>query len=128
MKNTERDGNEIFEIISMSKYYSSMKSSWGVLAVNSKLAEEYGEFIIETMIRIGLINDKPSNDESIFEEAADVMICLLDSLTKCCPELTENEICANLDKALSKKKRKWDSKINYDVELNHIRSYFETNK
>ncbi len=86
-----------------------------VLARNSKIMEELGEFSEALLHKLGFLPHKTMK-ESIFGEAADVLICTLDTLADACPELTEEQLEEALIAELSKKSDKWERimKLRYE--------------
>ncbi len=73
---------------------------------NSKIMEELGEFSEALMHKLGYLPHKTMK-EPLMGEAADVIICVLDTLSAAYPELTEDELYNELQEQFVKKSEKW---------------------
>ena len=93
--------NEIFEL-SRSKYNNKP-----LFVRNSKIMEELGEFSEALMHQEGYLPHKTMKEE-LAGEAADVIICVLDTFAAANPGLTVFEVSALLQKHLELKTAKWE--------------------
>lgn len=73
---------------------------------NSKIMEELGEFSEALMHKMGFLPHKTMK-EPLVGEAADVIICVMDTLSAAYPELSEEELADLLMEHLNKKSEKW---------------------
>lgn len=87
-----------------------------VLARNSKLMEETGEFSQALLYKLGYLPHK-NIEEPLIGETADVILCLLDTLSSAYPENTPEELQEMLLEQLEKKSKKWEKvmKIRADI-------------
>lgn len=88
--------------LSRSKY-----NTLPLLARNSKIMEELGEFSEALLHKLGFLPHKVLK-EPLLGEAADVIICVVDTLAEAYPELTEEEVITQLHEHLQKKSVKWE--------------------
>lgn len=73
---------------------------------STKLTEELGEFSEALLHKMGYLPHK-SMKEPIEGEAADVILCLLDTLSCAYPEKSSSELMAMLDAEIHRKCDKW---------------------
>lgn len=73
---------------------------------NSKITEELGEFSEALLHKMGYLGHKTMK-EPLEGEAADVIICVLDTLACAYPELSEDELVAMVNSQLALKCTKW---------------------
>ena len=92
--------NAIFKIAQ----YDANK--WSPLVRNAKIMEEVGEFSEALLFKLGHLPHKKMK-EPIEGEAADVILCILDTLASVYPEMTHDELSEMLEKQLIKKSQKW---------------------
>lgn len=87
-----------------------------VLARNAKLMEETGEFSQALLYKLGYLPHK-NVEEPLIGETADVILCLLDTLSSAYPENTPQELQNMLLEQLQKKSKKWEKvmKIRADI-------------
>ncbi len=78
-----------------------------VLARNAKLMEETGEFSQALLHKLGYLPHKEMN-EPLMGEAADVILCLLDTLSSAYSELNPEQVLDSLTQQLLKKSQKWE--------------------
>lgn len=81
--------------------------SMPALALNNKLAEEFGEFAEALLVEQGYLQHKRDRIEGTFGEAADVIIVLLGVLAKHHRTMRPEEIKAQLADALERKNQKY---------------------
>lgn len=74
---------------------------------NSKIMEEVGEFSEALMFKEGFLPHKQMK-EQLEGEAADVIICIVDTLVGAYPDNTDDEINDMLVSQLKLKSEKWD--------------------
>jgi len=86
-----------------------------VLARNSKIMEEVGEFSEALLHKLGFLPHKTMK-EPLVGEAADVILCVLDTLASAYPELSEDELGSLILEQIEKKTQKWKDvmKLRYD--------------
>lgn len=87
-----------------------------VLARNGKIMEELGEFAEALLHKLGFLPHKTMK-EPLMGEGADVIICVLDTLSAAHPELTTEEIETQLLEQLALKSAKWSKvmRIRYET-------------
>lgn len=78
---------------------------------NSKIMEELGEFSEALMHKMGFLPHKIMK-EPLVGEAADVILCIVDTLSCAYPELSDEEVVALLQEHLLKKSYKWEKVMN----------------
>lgn len=101
----------IKQLFALAKSYNT----WVPLARNSKLMEEVGEFSEALLFKLGYLPHKTVK-EPIEGEAADIIICVVDTLQSVYPDLSPDELTEMLQKQLAKKSEKWkDVMINRAV-------------
>lgn len=91
------------------KLFTIAKSSdnnWTPLIRNSKLMEEVGEFSEALLHKLGHLPHKTMK-EPIEGEAADIILCVIDTLAGVYPDLTTDELHDMLELQLAKKSTKW---------------------
>ena len=79
----------------------------GPLNVNASIMAEVGELAEEIEIQYG-VSYKESGPDGILGEAIDSIICIVDLLYLCYPDLTNEEILA----VAKTKLQKWEDKVN----------------
>ena len=84
----------------------SNNNAWPALVRNAKIMEEVGEFSEALLHRLGHLPHKVMK-EPIEGEAADVIICVLDTLSAVYPSLDANQLTEMLTIELEKKATKW---------------------
>jgi NTP pyrophosphatase (non-canonical NTP hydrolase) len=82
-----------------------------VMARCIKIQEELGEFSEAFLHKLGYLPHKKMK-EPIEGEAADVIICIIDTLQTVYPDLSIDEVIIMLDTALVRKSQKWLVGIN----------------
>jgi hypothetical protein len=98
---------QLIEIIEQGR---SIKYPFPPLARLGKLFEEGGEFSETVLYSQGYLTHKAPK-ESPFGEAADVMICLVDTLASIYPELSSERIVEILESQILIKRGKWQSVV-----------------
>lgn len=83
-------------------------STFPVLVRNTKIMEEVGEFSEALLHKLGYLPHKTMK-EPLEGEAADIIICVIDTLAAAYPELSPDELTVMLADQLLKKSRKWVS-------------------
>lgn len=94
----------MIEIIKHSRQID--RDQFPVLASMAKCQEELGEFSEATLVQLGYLKYKTLKEDS-FGEAADVMICVLDTLAAQYPELSSERIMEIFEERVSQKIKKW---------------------
>ena len=92
----------------------SVANTWHPLVRNSKLMEEVGEFSEALLFKLGHLPHKTMK-EPIEGEAADIIICVIDTLQSVYPDLTPDELHDTLQLQLAKKSAKWASVISQRI-------------
>lgn len=77
-----------------------------VLARNTKMMEEVGEFSEALLHKLGYLPHKTMK-EPLEGEAADIIICVIDTMAAAYPDLSSEELNDMLIEQLVKKSRKW---------------------
>jgi len=99
--------NELLQIVKQGR---TMKYDWPPLARLGKVMEETGEFA-ETIMHIQGFLPHKSPKETPIGEAADVLICTIDTLASVYPELSPEHIIEELLKSIKHKSKKWKEVI-----------------
>lgn len=81
-------------------------NTWPALVRNAKLVEEVGEFSEALLHKLGYLPHKIMK-EPIEGEAADIILCVLDTLSAVYPDLTPDQLTDLLELQLAKKSIKW---------------------
>jgi NTP pyrophosphatase (non-canonical NTP hydrolase) len=81
-------------------------NTFPVLARNSKVMEEVGEFSEALLHKLGFLPHKKLK-EPIEGEAADVIMTIIDTLAGAYPELSAGELTEMLSAQIDKKSKKW---------------------
>lgn len=81
-------------------------NAFPALARNAKIMEEVGEFSEALLHKFGFLPHKKLK-EPIEGEAADVIMCVIDTLASAYPELSSGELAEMLSAQIDKKSRKW---------------------
>ena len=99
------------------------------LARLAKLFEEGGEFSETVMHKLGYLPHKTPK-ETPFGEAADVIICLIDTLASVYPELSPGWIAEALENHIEAKRKKWQQVViepqNAQVDLAYRKALQDT--
>ena len=102
----------------------TLKYPFPALARLSKLFEEGGEFAETVMHNQGYLPHKVPK-ETPFGEAADVIICVVDTLSACYPDLSPEWIAESLANHIRSKREKWKQVVidpqNQEYENNNCR-------
>lgn len=98
------------------KLSRSDQNTLPVMARNAKLMEEVGEFSQALMFGQGYLPHK-TVEEPLVGEAADVILCVLDTYAAAYPELSPEELAVNLVAQLEKKSAKWDRVMRVRADL-----------
>lgn len=77
-----------------------------VFEKTTKLGEEFGELCEATLLHFGRIRHKPTIGTPI-EEGVDMILCIIDVLSICYPELTGDQLMDQISLMLTEKKTKW---------------------
>lgn len=93
----------IKKLFTIAKSYTN---AWSPLVRNAKIMEEVGEFSEALLFKLGHLPHKTMK-EPIEGEAADIIICVIDTLQSVYPDMTVDELHDMLDKQLAKKSAKW---------------------
>lgn len=83
-------------------------NTWSPLVRNAKIMEEVGEFSEALLHKLGHLPHKTMK-EPIEGEAADIILCVIDTLASVYPDLTPIELANMLSLHLEKKSQKWVS-------------------
>lgn len=94
----------------------SRRSVFPLFVRNSKIMEELGEFSEALMHKAGFLPHKTMK-EPLEGEAADVIICVLDTLAEAYPELSINEVSSLLQYHLELKSAKWEKLLESQKQL-----------
>ena len=94
------------DVLTLSR--SVKRAHWTPTDRSVKLGEEFGEFSEAVLHKRGLLPHKTMK-EPIEGEAADIVICTLDTLASVYPELTPEEVINMLNEQLKLKVHKWHS-------------------
>jgi NTP pyrophosphatase (non-canonical NTP hydrolase) len=100
-------GNNVVEYESLFDISCNPKNTFPVLARNAKTMEELGEFSEALLHKLGHLPHKTMK-EPIEGEAADVILCIIDTLAGAYPELKAYELALILEIQLRKKSQKWE--------------------
>ena len=92
--------NSLFEIA------RSESNAWPALVRNAKIMEEVGEFSEALLHKLGYLPHKIMK-EPIEGEAADIIICVIDTLASAYPDLTPTQLTDMITHQLGKKSQKW---------------------
>lgn len=95
------------ELVSIVQLGRSIKYELPVLARLGKVTEEVGEFA-ETVIHHEGFLDHKVVKETPFGECADVIICSIDTLASCYPELSSERVVEHLLEMIKVKQAKWE--------------------
>lgn len=104
-------GEAIFETITLSRKIQPKADAvgWDLGDVLAKCTEELGEFSEAIQIKRGKMPHKEAVHNADVDEAADVLICVLDALARSYPDKPPSELHTMLSSALIKKGAKWES-------------------
>lgn len=97
--------NSMYRVFALSK---NKLNTLPLFVRNSKIMEEVGEFSEAVMFQQGYLPHK-NMKEPLEGEAADVIICVLDTLAAAYPDKTVDELVVMLSDQLSVKCEKWVS-------------------
>jgi NTP pyrophosphatase (non-canonical NTP hydrolase) len=78
------------------------------LARHAKLVEESGEFAEAILYKLNILNYKTMK-EPVEGEAADVIICVIDTLKSLYPDMDHDEFNNMLQSQIDKKCNKWSN-------------------
>ena len=104
----------IYEMIKNARAIKPMAEAlgWQVSDILAKSVEELGEFSTACLIKQGKIRNKTlEHADQPFDEAADVMICLLDAITRLYPDMPASEVYILFLCYVDKKRAKWVDKV-----------------
>jgi len=101
----------ILDVITKSIRLSRSMASWDIGAKFMKLQEEMGELAEVALYENGFNQHKAKPNEDSFGEGADVILCVLDVLSRLHLELTPHQVHHALALALSTKYKKWEKRI-----------------
>ena len=97
--------NEFIDIINFGKTVDN--DVWNTSDAVAKLFEEGGELSQAAMVKSGKLPHKIYKPDNDVEETADVILCALDILGKCNPNVPAEELLEKLRLMLIKKSAKW---------------------
>ena len=104
----------IYELLKASREVTPMAKAidWSISDTLAKSTEELGEFAEAVMVRSGKLKNKMAEHEyAPVDEAADVLICLMDSLTRLYPDKSPSELYCLFLYYVEKKTQKWVNKL-----------------
>ena len=107
-------GEPVYETIKNAKAIEPIAEAleWKVSDILAKSMEELGEFSTACLIKQGKIRNKTlEHDHQPFEEAADVLICMLDAITRLYPNMAASEVYPLFLYWIDKKRQKWVDKV-----------------
>ena len=81
-------------------------NTWSPLIRNAKIMEEVGEFSEALLFKLGHLPHKTMK-EPLEGEAADIILCVIDTLQSVYTDLTPDELSDMLEQQLAKKSQKW---------------------
>lgn len=99
------------DIVTKSVSLSRNMVSWDLGAKFMKLQEEMGEYAEAALYEAGYNQHKAKPDEDTFGEAADIVLCVLDTLSRLHMDMSGEQLSDALDAALLKKYTKWEKRI-----------------
>jgi hypothetical protein len=99
------------DVFTKSVNLSRSMASWDLGAKFMKLQEEMGEYAEVALYEAGYNQHKAKPKEDTFGEAADIILCVLDTLSQLHKDMTAEQVAAALDAALLKKYTKWEKRI-----------------
>lgn len=105
-----QDKNESRKIVQLASVNTAP-----VLVRHTKLTEECGEFAEALLHKLGYLPHKTMK-EPIEGEAADVIICVIDTLREVYQDLSKEEFFDMLQKQLDLKGQKWDNVLTGSTE------------
>ena len=79
-----------------------------VFEKTTKLGEEFGELCEATLAHFGHIRLKPTIGTPL-EEGVDMILCIVDVLSVCYPDMSSDQLMDQISLMLSEKKTKWRS-------------------
>ena len=85
--------------------------SWDTGAKFMKLQEVVGELAETALYEQGYNQHKPTPEEDSFGEGADVILCVVDIVSRLHPEMPTSQVYAHLQHALRTKYNKWERRI-----------------
>jgi len=85
--------------------------SWDTGAKFMKLMEEVGELSEAALFEQGYNQHKPAPVEDSFGEGADVILCVVDIVSRLHPEMSTGEVYGRIQQALRNKYNKWERRI-----------------
>lgn len=77
----------------------------------AKSVEELGEFSTAVLVEQGFITNKVNEHDAVFNESADVILCIVDILAKLYPNKAASEIYVSLLGAIDRKCEKWEQTV-----------------
>jgi NTP pyrophosphatase (non-canonical NTP hydrolase) len=89
------------------KLSRSKLNTFPLFVRNSKITEELGEFSEALLHKMGYLGHKVMK-EPLEGEAADVILCVLDTLACAYPELSEDQLVVMVNAQLALKCAKWE--------------------
>ena len=104
----------LYETLKESKRIEPMAEAldWNVAEIITQVTQEMGEFSEACMIKNGTIRHKElEHPYHPFEEGADVLICVLDALSRLYPEKPASEIYCLFLYWMTRKCGKWVNKV-----------------
>jgi len=115
MEQDQKSG--IYSLIELSREIQPMEeeANWDISDVIVKLMEETGEFAEAVQITRGKIN-KNQEKFAEFYEAADVIICIIDALSRLHPDMSTTNIHTFLNYCFRKKGKIWLEKMKEEIQ------------
>jgi len=109
----EYENDALYATIKLSRKLQPVAEAndWSISDVLSKAIEELGEFSEAVQIERGKMKNKMKKLDAPFYEAADVMQCILDTLSRLHPNKSPAQICTLLYHALRSKDKKWENVV-----------------
>lgn len=113
----EFDNDPIYDTIKLSRELQPIAEDmdWSISDVLAKVTEELGEFSEAVQIERGKLKKKKRVLDAPFYEAADVMQCLLDALSRLYPDRSPAQICILVHHALRSKDMKWENGLRLEA-------------
>lgn len=104
----------VYEMLKESRRIAGMaeKLDWEIADVIAKATEELGEFSTAVQIKNGKIRNKTNDHEyAPFDEGADVLICVLDAISRSYPDMPASQVYCLFLHWMNKKCQKWVNKV-----------------
>lgn len=109
----EYENELLYDIIKLSRKIQPLAEEldWSIADILAKMTEEVGEFAEAVQIERGKLSYKNKELEAPFYEAADAIICMVNTLARLYPKKSPAQVYTLLHHGIKKKANLWEQQM-----------------